>query len=203
MRYRTGAVVVAVAAFLAGTAPGASGQALGTDQAKTSYAVGVQMGRDMKRFKMNLNPDDVAKGFKDAYRGNKLLLSEQEIAQLSADAQKQMAAKSAEVMKEDAQKNLEDGQAFLAKNRNAPGVRTLSDGLQYKVLTAGTGRLPRPTDRVVVNYRGTFIDGTEFDSSYRRGQPLTVPVNGVIRGWSEALHSCPSAPSGRSSCLPG
>ena len=129
-------------------------------------------------------------------------MSEQEIAQLSADAQKQMAAKSAEVMKEDAQKNLEDGQAFLAKNRNAPGVRTLSDGLQYKVLTAGTGRLPRPTDRVVVNYRGTFIDGTEFDSSYRRGQPLTVPVNGVIRGWSEALQSCPSAPSGRSSCLP-
>ncbi len=191
MRYRTGAVVVVAAAFLAGTAPGASGQMLGTDQEKTSYAVGVQMGRDMKRFKVSLNPDDVAKGFKDAYQGNKLLLSEQEIAQMSANAQKQMAAKSAEVMKEDARKNLEDGQAFLAKNRTAPGVRTLSDGLQYKVLTAGTGRMPRPTDRVVVNYKGTFIDGTEFDSSYRRGQPLTVPVNGVIRGWSEALQLMP------------
>ncbi len=191
MRYRTGAVVVVVVALLAWMAPVAYGQTLRTDQEKTSYAVGVQMGRDMKRYGMSLDPDAVARGFRDAYQGGRLALSEQEIGQLSANAQRQMAVKTAEVMKEDAEKNKQEGDAFLARNRTAPGVRTLADGLEYKVLKAGTGRTPRPTDRVVVNYRGTLIDGTEFDSSYRRGQPLVIPVNGVIRGWSEALQLMP------------
>jgi FKBP-type peptidyl-prolyl cis-trans isomerase FklB len=191
MRYRTGAVVVAVVALLACVASGAHGQTLRTDQEKTSYAIGAQMGRDMKRYGMSLDPDAMARGFKDAYQGGRLALSEQEIAQLSANAQRQMAAKTTEVMKEDAEKNKREGDAFLARNRTAPGVRTLADGLEYKVLKTGTGRTARPTDRVVVNYRGTFIDGTEFDSSYRRNQPLAVTVNGVIRGWSEALQLMP------------
>jgi FKBP-type peptidyl-prolyl cis-trans isomerase FklB len=98
-----------------------------------------------------------------------------------------MAARSADVMKEDAQKNAGEGEAFLARNKAKEGVNTLPDGLQYRVIKAGTGRTPRPIDTVVVNYRGTFVDGTEFDSSYRRGQPLVFPVNRVIRGWTEAL----------------
>ena len=98
-----------------------------------------------------------------------------------------MAAKSSEVIKEDAEKNRQEGEAFLARNKTQEGVRTLPDGLQYKVLKAGTGPVPKPTDRVMVNYRGTFVDGTEFDSSYRRGQPLIIQANRVIRGWSEAL----------------
>jgi FKBP-type peptidyl-prolyl cis-trans isomerase len=191
MGYRTWAVVVAGIALLACAASGAYGQTLRTDQEKTSYAVGVQMGRDMKRYGMSLDPDAVARGFRDAYQGGRLALSEQEIAQLSANAQRQMAARSAEVMKEDAERNKREGDAFLARNKTAPGVRTLADGLEYRVLKAGTGPTPRATDRVVVNYRGTSIDGTEFDSSYRKGQPIAVPVNGVIRGWSEALQLMP------------
>jgi FKBP-type peptidyl-prolyl cis-trans isomerase FklB len=191
MRYRAWAVVVAGVALLACAAPGAYGQTLRTDQEKTSYAVGVQMGKDMKRYGISLDPDALARGFRDAYQGAKLALSEQEIAQLSANAQRQMAAKSAELMKQETEKNKREGDTFLARNRTAPGVRTLADGLEYKILKAGTGPTPRATDRVVVNYRGTFIDGTEFDSSYRRGQPIAVPVNGVIRGWSEALQLMP------------
>jgi FKBP-type peptidyl-prolyl cis-trans isomerase FklB len=98
-----------------------------------------------------------------------------------------MAAKSAGVMKEETEKNRQEGEAFLARNRTREGVKTLPDGLQYSIMKAGAGRTPRPTDMVVVNYRGTFIDGTEFDSSYRRGQPLVFPVNRVIKGWTEAL----------------
>jgi len=187
MRYRAGAVVVAVMLFFAGIVRGADGQTLSTEKDKTSYAVGAQMGSDMRRYQMNLDPDLVAKGFRDAYQGGKLLLSDQELSQIMAGAEKQMAAKSAELTKQDAQKNIQEGDAFLARNKTMEGVKTLQDGLQYKVIKAGTGPIPGPTAKVVVNYRGTFVDGTEFDSSYRRGQPIVVPVNGVIRGWSEAL----------------
>jgi FKBP-type peptidyl-prolyl cis-trans isomerase FklB len=97
-----------------------------------------------------------------------------------------MAARQKE-MQELADKNLSEGKAFLEANRKKEGVKTLSSGLQYKVLAEGSGKTPKATDEVTVNYRGTLIDGTEFDSSYGRGKPLTVKVNGVIRGWSEAL----------------
>ena len=187
MRYWAKAVVVAWIVLAAGVVWGADNLTLSTEKEKTSYAMGAQMGRDMRRYQMNLDPDAVAKGFRDAYQGGRLLLSDQEISQIMADAEKQMAARSAEVMKEDAEKNMQEGAAFLDRNKTKEGVRTLPDGLQYKVIKAGTGPVPKPTDRVVVNYRGTFVDGTEFDSSYRRGQPAVVPVTGVIRGWSEAL----------------
>jgi len=187
MRYRAKAVMIAGMVLAAGMVYGADGQTLGTAKEKTSYAVGVQMGMDMRKYHMDVDPDMVAKGFRDAYTGGKLLLNDREMAQALADTEKQMAVRSADVMKEEAEKNRQEGEAFLARNKTREGVKTLPDGLQYKVIKAGTGRTPRPTDIVVVNYRGTFIDGSEFDSSYRRGQPVVFPVNSVIRGWTEAL----------------
>jgi FKBP-type peptidyl-prolyl cis-trans isomerase FklB len=187
MRYRAKAVIVAGVVLAAGVVYGADGQTLKTQKEKTSYAVGAQMGMDMKKYRMDVDPDAVAKGFRDAYTGGKLLLNDREMSQTLADAQKQMAARSADVIKADAEKNRREGEAFLARNKTGEGVKTLPDGLQYKVIEAGTGRTPRPTDMVVVNYRGTFVDGTEFDSSYRRGQPVVFPVNRVIKGWAEAL----------------
>jgi FKBP-type peptidyl-prolyl cis-trans isomerase FklB len=187
MRYRAKAVIIAGVVLAAGVVYGADGQTLRTGKDKTSYAVGAQMGMDMKKYRMDLDPDLVAKGFRDAYTGGKLLLNDRDMSQALAETQKQMAARSAEVIKEDAEKNRQEGEAFLGRNKTKEGVRTLPDGLQYRVMQAGTGRTPRPTDMVVVNYRGTFIDGTEFDSSYRRGQPALFPVNRVIKGWTEAL----------------
>ncbi len=187
MKYRARVVVIAAVVLASGVVCGADGQTLRTEKEKTSYTVGVQMGMDMKKFRMDVDPDVVAKGFRDAYTGGKLLLNDRDMSQALADTQKQMAARSADVIKEDAEKNRQEGEAFLARNRTMEGVRTLPDGLQYRVMKTGTGRTPRPTDTVVVNYRGTFVDGTEFDSSYRRGQPFVFPVNSVIKGWAEAL----------------
>ncbi len=187
MRYRAKAVIIAAVVCASGVVYGADGQTLRTDKEKTSYAVGAQMGMDMKKYRMDVDPDVVAKGFRDAYTGGKLLLNDQEMSQVLADTQKQITARSADVIREEAEKNRREGDAFLALNKTKEGVRTMPDGLQYRVMRAGTGRTPRPTDRVVVNYRGTFVDGIEFDSSYQRGQPAVFPVNGVIKGWTEAL----------------
>lgn len=187
MKYRAKAVVIAVMVLASGAVCAADGQTLRTEKEKTSYVVGAQMGMDMKKYRMDVDPDVVAKGFRDAYTGGKLLLNDRDMSQAMADMQKQMAARSADVIKEDAEKNRQEGEAFLARNRTVEGVKTLPDGLQYRVMKMGTGRTPRPTDTVTVNYRGTFVDGTEFDSSYRRGQPFVFPVNNVIKGWTEAL----------------
>ncbi len=189
MRYRARALIIAGVMLAAGVVYGADIQTLKTEKEKTSYAMGAQMGTDMKKYRMDVDPDVVAKGFRDAYTGEKLLLNDRDMSQALADTQKLMAARSADVIKEDAEKNRREGEAFLARNKTGEGVKILPDGLQYRVIKAGAGRTPRPTDMVVVNYRGTFIDGAEFDSSYRRGQPAVFPVNRVIKGWVEALQS--------------
>jgi len=176
-----------VVAFLVATCYAAYGQALKTDKEKASYAVGAQMGAEMRHYRMDLDPDVVAKGFKDAYSGGQLLLNESQLAEIMNGVSKTMASRSAQVMKEDEERNKQEGEAFLAQNAKKQGVITLASGLQYKILKAGTGPTPRLTDTVVVNYRGTFIDGSEFDSSYRRGEPAVFRVNAVIKGWTEAL----------------
>ncbi len=181
------ALTVVVAGLMAGMAYGADDQALRTDKEKTSYAIGAQTGADMRHFGMEVDPDLVARGFRDAYSGRKLLLNDQQMSETLAGVSKIIAAKSPELMKQDAERNKQEGEAFLAQNARKDGVRTLPSGLQYKIIRAGTGRIPKPTDTVVVNYRGTFIDGTEFDSSYRRGQPFVFQVNKMIKGWIEAL----------------
>ena len=150
---------------------------------KVSYVIGMDIGNNLKKQSVSVNSKIVAKGIEDALAGAKPLLTEQEVQETMMAFQKEMMAKQAEVAK----KNKTEGEAFLAENKKKEGVKALPSGLQYKVIKAGTGKKPKLNDTVTVHYRGTLIDGTEFDSSYKRGQPVTFQVNGVIPGWTEAL----------------
>jgi len=136
---------------------------------KVSYSVGMNIGANLSRQKVDINPDVLAAGIKDAIAGK---------TQLTQDQVKDVTA---------GEKNKTDGVKFLEENKKKEGVKTTASGLEYKVLKEGTGPQPKATDMVTVNYRGTLIDGTEFDSSYKRGQPATFPLNGVIKGWTEGL----------------
>jgi FKBP-type peptidyl-prolyl cis-trans isomerase FklB len=154
---------------------------------KVSYSIGMNIGNNLKKQSIDVNPDVLAQGIKDALSGSKALMTEQEVNETIMAFQKEMSAKQIERLKELGEKNKKEGEAFLAENKKKEGIITLPSGLQYKVINEGTGETPELTDVVTVNYRGTSIDGTEFDSSYRRGQPATFPVNAVIAGWAEAL----------------
>jgi FKBP-type peptidyl-prolyl cis-trans isomerase FklB len=150
---------------------------------KVSYIFGMDIGSNLKKQSIDVDPNILAKGVKDAFSGEKPLLTDQEIQETMVAFQKEMMAKQAEVAK----KNKTEGEVFLAENKKKEGVKTLPSGLQYKVIKAGTGKKPKSTDTVTAHYRGTLINGTEFDSSYKRGQPVSFPVSGVIPGWTEAL----------------
>src|SRR5947209_397405 len=150
---------------------------------KASYAIGLNVGFNMKRQNVDVNQDAFAAGMKDALSGRKPLLSEQEVRDTMVAFEKDMQEKKTQA----GQKNAAEAQKFLSDNKSKEGVKTTSSGLQYKVLKEGSGAQPKSTDTVTVNYRGTLTDGTEFDSSYKRGQPATFPVAGVIKGWTEAL----------------
>ncbi len=156
---------------------------LKSEKEKFSYAVGVQIGQDLKRNGMDIDADSVALAIEDMLAGNEPKLTMAEMQTLFADYQKREAAKR-ELAGQD---NKEKGAKFLAENKNKEGVIELPSGLQYKVITAGTGKQPTADDTVSVHYRGTLLNGTEFDSSYQRGTPATFPVGGVIKGWTEAL----------------
>ena len=153
-----------------------------------SYLIGVDIGNNLKKQEIEVDPDILARGIRDIQTGGKRLLSEQESAETMSAFQKEMMAKQEKRAKVLGEKNKKEGEAFLAENKKKEGVKTLPSGLQYKVIKAGTGKKPKADDAVTVNYRGTLINGTEFDSSYKRGQPATFPVSGgIIRGWTEAL----------------
>jgi FKBP-type peptidyl-prolyl cis-trans isomerase FklB len=162
-------------------------QELKTDKEKTSYSMGVATGTQMKRQSIDVDVDIFAKGLKDSISGGKLQMTEQEIQETLKTFQQALAAKQAEKSKQLADTNRKEGEAFLAENKKKEGVKTLPSGLQYKMLTEGSGKMPKETDTVTTHYRGTLLDGTEFDSSFKRGQPASFPVNGVIKGWTEAL----------------
>src|SRR5213082_854230 len=149
---------------------------------KVSYAIGMQIGFNLARQKVDINPDVLNAGMKDAIAGKPQLTPEQ-VKDVMAQFEKDIEQKQKQL----GEKNKTDGAKFLEDNKKKPGVKTTASGLQYKVEKEGTGSQPKATDMVTVNYRGTLIDGTEFDSSYKRGQPATFPVNGVIKGWTEAL----------------
>jgi FKBP-type peptidyl-prolyl cis-trans isomerase FklB len=149
---------------------------------KVSYSIGMQIGFNLARQKVDINPDILAAGIKDAI-ANKPLLTPDQVKDVMAQFEKDLEQKQKQL----GEKNKTEGAKFLEDNKKKPGVKTTASGLQYKVITDGTGKQPKATDMVTVNYRGTLIDGTEFDSSYKRGQPATFPVNGVIKGWTEAL----------------
>ena len=153
---------------------------LKTQKDKQSYAIGHDMGNNLKKNGIEIDPDLIVKGLKDALSGGKPLLTEQESKDAIATMQKEWAKNFSE-------KNKKEGEAFLAENKKKSGIKALPSGLQYKVITEGKGKSPKATETVTVHYRGTLIDGTEFDSSYKRGQPATFPVGGVIKGWTEAL----------------
>jgi FKBP-type peptidyl-prolyl cis-trans isomerase FklB len=150
--------------------------ALKNQKEKVSYIIGMDIGSNLKRQSIDVDPNILAKGVQDALSGAKPLLSNEEIQETMVAFQKEMM-----------EKQKQRGEAFLSENKKKEGVKTLPSGLQYKVIKAGTGRKPKLNNTVTINYRGTLVDGTEFDSSYRHGQPATFPVSGVIPGWTEAL----------------
>jgi FKBP-type peptidyl-prolyl cis-trans isomerase FklB len=164
---------------------------LTTEKDKQSYAIGLNVGKSLHRDDIDVDPKIVLQGLKDAMADGKVLLTDDQIKTVMTDLQNQVRQKQEEKRQAMAESNKKDGAAFLAANATKPGVVTLPSGLQYKVLTAGTGAKPTATDSVVCNYRGTLLDNTEFDSSYKRGQPATFPVTGVIKGWTEALQLMP------------
>ena len=149
---------------------------------KVSYSIGLNIGFNLKKQNVSINPDTFALGVKDALAG-KPQMTEEQVKETMTAFEKEMIDKQ----KAAGVKNGADGEKFLAENKKKEGVKTTASGLQYKVIKEGTGAQPKETDTVVANYRGTLIDGTEFDSSYKRGQPATFPVTGVIKGWTEAL----------------
>jgi FKBP-type peptidyl-prolyl cis-trans isomerase FklB len=199
MKFRIVAVAglgVAVACFTAvgkDTPKGAPAPAQAPEfkdlKSKGSYAFGVRISKDLKTRGIEVDAELVLKGLKDgmAAAGGKALLTDEQCDAALRDMLQEASDRMAKKSKADGDKNKTDGEAFLAANAKKPGVVTLKSGLQYKVVTDGTGPIPKETDEVVCHYKGTLIDGTEFDSSYKRGEPATFPVNGVIPGWIEAL----------------
>lgn len=160
---------------------------LQTPEARSSYSLGHKIGSDFKMQGIVVDPDLLLQGLKDAQTDKTPALDEQQRREALMDLQKSTIAHQQMLKNELAEKNLWEGKAFLNKNRQQPGVISSTSGLQYKVIEAGAGKRPGLQDRVTVHYRGRLLDGTEFDSSYKRGQPATFPVQGVIRGWTEAL----------------
>jgi FKBP-type peptidyl-prolyl cis-trans isomerase FklB len=169
--------------FLVSQAHAQENLVLKNQKEKMSYIIGMDIGNNLKKQGIDIDTNIFIKGIKDAFTNAKSLLSEQEIRETMTAFQKEMQAKQEEIGK----KNKKEGEAFLAENKKKEGVKTLPSGLQYKVIKAGTGKKPKLTDTVTAHYRGTLIDGTEFDSSYKRGQPTSFSVSGVIPGWTEAL----------------
>ncbi|MDR2017614.1 MAG: FKBP-type peptidyl-prolyl cis-trans isomerase [Syntrophobacterales bacterium] len=181
-------LVAILAILLLASQAGAQGQGgLKSPKEKVSYSIGVDIGNTLKRQPIDVDPAVLGQGIKDAMSGGKLLLTEQEIRDTMQNFQKEMVTKQTERMKKLSEENKTKGETFLAENKKKPDIITLPSGLQYKVIKEGTGKMPKATDKVTVNYRGTLIDGTEFDSSFKRGEPASFQVNGVIAGWTEAL----------------
>jgi FKBP-type peptidyl-prolyl cis-trans isomerase FklB len=154
---------------------------------KESYILGYKSGENFKNQGLNIDVEIFSKGLKDATGGNAPQMTTEEINATLQELQRRMVATQQKRLRVMAAKNLEEGKTFLAQNAKKDGVKTLPSGLQYKVIKEGSGKMPKAEDTVTVNYRGTFMNGTEFDSSYKRGQPATFKVNGVIKGWTEAL----------------
>jgi len=157
------------------------------DKAKESYSVGYQFGQNLKKMETDLDGEVLSVAIQEALSGKESRLSDEEMRAALASLQERTVAAMQASMKEKAQKNLADGEKFLAENKTKEGVKTTASGLQYKVIEEGEGPSPKAGDTVTVHYRGTLVDGTEFDSSYQRGEPATFPLTGVIPGWTEAL----------------
>jgi FKBP-type peptidyl-prolyl cis-trans isomerase len=166
----------------AADAKGTDKSELTTPKQKASYAIGVNIGKGMKQQGVDADLDIILKGMKDGAAGN-AALTDQEMQEAMMNLQKDMQSKAAEI----GVKSKKEGEDFLAANKSKEGVKATDSGLQYKVLKEGKGPKPKATDTVKVHYRGTLLDGTEFDSSYKRGEPIEFPLDGVIKGWTEGV----------------
>jgi FKBP-type peptidyl-prolyl cis-trans isomerase FklB len=183
---KTSFLIAVASVALASLAPAAQTE-LKDQKDKVSYSIGLDIGTTLKRQLIDVNAELLSKGIQDGLSGNKALLTDEQVKETMAAFQKDMMAKQAAAKKAAGEKNATEGKKFLADNKSKEGVKTTASGMQFKVLKEGTGPVPKATDTVKVNYRGTTIDGTEFDSSYKRGQPASFPVNRVIKGWTEGL----------------
>jgi FKBP-type peptidyl-prolyl cis-trans isomerase FklB len=182
------AMVFAVSVLAAGQDPAQPAPVkLETEMDKASYALGTRIGQGFKQGGVEINMDLFMRGIKDVLAERELALSAEEAQQVMADFNQRMMARQQEMLRQEAAANLAEGTAFLEENKTKPGVVVLPSGLQYKVFEEGTGRMPTATERVKVHYRGTFVNGEEFDSSYKRNEPVEFQVRGVIAGWTEAL----------------
>jgi FKBP-type peptidyl-prolyl cis-trans isomerase len=158
----------------------------------TSYMLGASTGNQVKNSKIDMNFEAFFQGMKDAATGSALLLTEAQMSSLMQRFQIIMQEKQKEMMTAMVEKNKKDGEAFLAANKKKEGVVTTASGLQYKIITKGTGKIPTAQDTVVAHYKGTLIDGKEFDNSFKRNEPITISVaTGIIKGWTEALQMMP------------
>jgi FKBP-type peptidyl-prolyl cis-trans isomerase FklB len=164
---------------------------LKTQKDKISYAIGLNIGKSLRKDSVDVDSAIFARGVKDAITGAKALLTDEELKATLTTLQGELQARQQEELKKAGDINLKAGEAFLAENKTKQGIVTLPSGLQYKIITPGNGPKPTASDSVTCNYRGTLLDGTEFDSSYKRGQPATFPVSGVIKGWTEAVQLMP------------
>lgn len=176
-------VLAATVVLFAGASHVRAADGLDTDQKRFSYFVGTQMAQQLKNDGIAVDENAFMMGVRDVNSGAAPRLSQDEIKTTLERMQQQRA----EETKKLGANNKKEGEKFLADNAKKPGVKVTASGLQYKVINPGKGKSPKATDTVEVNYRGTLINGTEFDSSYKRGQPVTFPVSGVIQGWQEAL----------------
>jgi len=178
--------IVSLMTMVAATVPVIAAEKieLRNDAEKNGYSVGYDIGRSLKRQIEGVDTEAMARGLRDAMSGAASALPDQEMRERFIALQKESAKRIPE-------RNRKEGEAFLARNKKEKGVKTTASGLQYKILVSGKGKKPAAEDTVTVNYRGTLIDGIEFDSSYKRGQPATFPVKGVIPGWTEALQLMP------------
>lgn len=158
-----------------------------SDKEKSSYALGIDVGNNLKRNPLDLDVDQFAAGFKAAFTGGKVLLTEAEVRDTLTALSASIKEKAMAKRKEAGEASVKEGKEFLDANKKKEGIVTLPSGLQYKVIKAGTGAVPKASDTVKTHYRGTLVNGTEFDSSYKRNEPAEFPVGGVIKGWTEAL----------------
>jgi FKBP-type peptidyl-prolyl cis-trans isomerase FklB len=175
--------------------PAAAPLALTTQKDKQSYAIGMNIGKNLsesfKKDGVEINQTVLVRGLRDALAGSKSAMTDQEIQATLTALQVDLKKHAQEMHEAEVAKNSKVGTDYLAANKTKPGVVTLPSGLQYKIITQGTGPKPTASDTVECDYKGTLVDGTEFDSSYKRGKPATFPVNGVIKGWTEALQLMP------------
>ncbi|HEX6570454.1 MAG TPA: FKBP-type peptidyl-prolyl cis-trans isomerase [Steroidobacteraceae bacterium] len=178
-----------LAALVACTLPALAAEPAMDEAARMQYALGYQLGKDLVT--VEPRPQDLQRGVEDGRSGKKPKLTEAEMETALMALQQRVNEQRNKTQAAEAEKARAAGQAYLATNASKPGVTKTASGLQYRVITPGSGKKPTTTDTVTVHYKGTLVDGTEFDSSYKRGQPATFPVSGVIPGWTEALQLMP------------